>query len=184
MANFTKRAIKASFLKLLNEQPLNKISVRSIVEECGINRNSFYYHFQDIPSLIEEIVTEAADCLVSEYPQIDSIEDCVTSALHFMIENKKAILHIYNSVNRDIFERYLMRCCGYAVRTYLETAFKDVHTSDEDHELTVKFFKYELVGAALDWVSRGMPDESVEEIKCLFRRCHGLHEEILKRVEK
>ena len=28
MANFTKQAIKASFLKLLNQQPLNKISVK------------------------------------------------------------------------------------------------------------------------------------------------------------
>ena len=26
--------------------------VRDIVEDCGINRNSFYYHFQDIPSLL------------------------------------------------------------------------------------------------------------------------------------
>ena len=56
MANFTKQAIKTSFIKLLNEQPLNKISVRSIVEDCGINRNSFYYHYRDIPDLIEEIV--------------------------------------------------------------------------------------------------------------------------------
>ena len=44
MPNFTKQAIKDSFLKLLNQQPLSKISVRSIVEDCGINRNSFYYH--------------------------------------------------------------------------------------------------------------------------------------------
>ena len=48
-------------MKLLNEQPLSKISVRDIVEDCGINRNSFYYHFQDIPSLIEEIIKEEAD---------------------------------------------------------------------------------------------------------------------------
>ena len=54
MPNFTKNAIKASFMKLLNEKPLNKISVKNIVEDCGINRNSFYYHFQDIPSLIVE----------------------------------------------------------------------------------------------------------------------------------
>ncbi|MBR5944301.1 MAG: TetR family transcriptional regulator, partial [Lachnospiraceae bacterium] len=52
MANFTQKAIKESFIKLLNEKPLNKISVKDIVEECGINRNSFYYHFQDIPTLI------------------------------------------------------------------------------------------------------------------------------------
>ena len=44
MANFTKQAIKASFMKLLSQKPLSKISVRDIVEDCGINRNSFYYH--------------------------------------------------------------------------------------------------------------------------------------------
>ena len=55
MANFTSKAIKESFIKLLNEKPMNKISVKDIVEDCGINRNSFYYHFQDIPTLLEEI---------------------------------------------------------------------------------------------------------------------------------
>ena len=33
MANFTKQAIKAAFLELLDEKPLNKISVRDIVEQ-------------------------------------------------------------------------------------------------------------------------------------------------------
>ncbi len=64
MANFTARAIKASFIKLLNERPLSKISVRDIVEDCGINRNSFYYHFQDIPALIEEIITEQTKTII------------------------------------------------------------------------------------------------------------------------
>lgn len=50
MSNLTERAIKEAFIKLLGEKPLAQISVRMIVEECGINRNSFYYHFQDIPT--------------------------------------------------------------------------------------------------------------------------------------
>ena len=70
MPNFTKQAIKASFMKLLNEQPLSKISVRSIVEDCGINRNSFYYHFQDIPTLLGEIVREYVDELIEKYPTV------------------------------------------------------------------------------------------------------------------
>ena len=53
MPNFTKRAIKEAFWKLLAEKPLNRISVREIVEECGVNRNSFYYHFKDIYDLLE-----------------------------------------------------------------------------------------------------------------------------------
>ena len=64
MPNFTKQAIKASFWKLLNQQPLSQISVRTIVEDCGINRNSFYYHFQDIPSMIEEMIMDEANALI------------------------------------------------------------------------------------------------------------------------
>ena len=41
MPTFTKAAIKATFISLLNKKPLNKITVKEIVEECGINRNSF-----------------------------------------------------------------------------------------------------------------------------------------------
>ena len=68
MPNFTKMAIKATFIKLLNEKPLSQITVKDIVETCGVNRNSFYYHFQDIPALIEEIVTEEADRIIAQYP--------------------------------------------------------------------------------------------------------------------
>ncbi len=103
MPSFTKQAIKMSFMKLLSEQPLNKISVRSIVEECGINRNSFYYHFQDIPALMEEIIVELADGLVKKYPKIESLEDCISEAFDFSLHNKKAFLHIFNSMNRDLF---------------------------------------------------------------------------------
>ena len=56
MPNFTKNAIKQAFIKLLHERPLKQITVKDIVEECGINRNSFYYHFADIPTLTEEII--------------------------------------------------------------------------------------------------------------------------------
>lgn len=66
MPNFTKMAIKATFIRLLDEKPLSQITVKDIVEECGVNRNSFYYHFQDIPTLVEEIVTEEADRIIAK----------------------------------------------------------------------------------------------------------------------
>ena len=58
MPNFTKKAIQETFITLLDERPLNKITVKDIVETCGINRNSFYYHFEDLPALVEEMVAE------------------------------------------------------------------------------------------------------------------------------
>lgn len=48
MPNFTKKAIRASFIRLLGQMPLSQISVRRICEDCGVNRNSFYYHYHEI----------------------------------------------------------------------------------------------------------------------------------------
>ena len=79
MANFTKKAIKESFIRLLKERPLSKITVQVIADDCGINRNSFYYHFQDIPALIEEITLEEVDRLIEMYPEISSIEELENS---------------------------------------------------------------------------------------------------------
>ena len=45
MASFTRKAIMDSCLRLLEERPVDKITVKDIVEDCGINRNTFYYHF-------------------------------------------------------------------------------------------------------------------------------------------
>ena len=95
MGGFTKQAIRSSCIKLLNERPTHQtITVKDIVEDCGINRNSFYYHYQDLPSLIAEIFTEEADRLIRDYPKIDTIEDGLLAAISFVMENKKAILHI------------------------------------------------------------------------------------------
>lgn len=184
MPNFTKQAIKTSFIQLLNEQPLNKISVRSIVEACGINRNSFYYHFQDIPALIEEIIRESADRLVQKYPAIDSLEECIKEAFTFTLKNKKAILHIWDSVNRAIYERYLMQSCEYVVKTYLNTVFQNRTVADGNKEVMIRFLKYELCGASLDWFSLGMPEDALKDIQQLLTLCHGFSEEIIRRGAK
>ena len=42
MASFTKKAICQSFIKLLSERPIDKITVKDIVDDCGIARNTFY----------------------------------------------------------------------------------------------------------------------------------------------
>ena len=54
--NRTKEAIVNAFWELLEEKPYNKITVKDIVDRCQINRNTFYYHFHDIPELLESII--------------------------------------------------------------------------------------------------------------------------------
>ena len=68
MPPFAKREIKNSFIKLLTERPISQITVKDIVEDCGVNRNSFYYHFQDIPDLI---------CYMMEQGSKELLENCL-----------------------------------------------------------------------------------------------------------
>ena len=116
MANFTKREIKKTFAELLNQKPLSKISVKDIVDRCGVSRNTFYYYFEDIPTLLNSIVADQADELIKNHSTFDSLEDCVDVIFKYALENKKAVLHVYQSLGREIYDDFLVKACGYAKR--------------------------------------------------------------------
>lgn len=179
VANFTKQAIKASFMKLLSQKPLSKISVRDIVEDCGINRNSFYYHFQDIPSLLGEIVTEQTDALIRQYPSISSVEECFSVAFHTARENRRAVMHIFNSANRDMFLQDTLRLCEYVVSTYISTVFSGENIGVDDRRVVVQFMKCQLFGVWIDWVSGGMKEESLADLQRMIQLCRGVPELIV-----
>ena len=44
----TKQALSEALKAMMKKKPLNKITVRELVEDCGVNRKTFYYHFEDI----------------------------------------------------------------------------------------------------------------------------------------
>lgn len=184
MANFTKQAIKASFLKLLNQQPLNKISVRDIVEDCGINRNSFYYHFHDIPSLLGEIITDQTEQLIRAYPSISSLDECFHVAFRFALENKRAVMHIYHSVNRDMFTQSMLRLCDYVVAAYVATAFPDDPMDESDRQIVIRFMKCQLFGMCIDWIDRGMTDDAYDDLHRMLQLIHGVPELIIRRSQE
>lgn len=181
MPNFTKKAIKESTLKLLNERPLSQITVKDIVEDCGINRNSFYYHFEDIPSLIEEMITEDADRIVSEFPSIDSIEECFEVAVDFALKNKRAAFHIYNSVSRGAYEQYLIRVCNHVVEAYINNAFALDKICEYDRNIIVRFYRCECIGQIIEWMNSGMKDDIREPFRRLCELRKGMTEEMLER---
>ena len=164
MTNFTKKEIKNTFMQMLEEFPLSQITVKSLVDRCGINRNSFYYHYQDIPALIEEIVTEDADEIINKYSTIESMETGIKAVLEYGSKKRKAILHIFNSVNRDIFELHLWKVCEYVVREYLTPILVSKGLSQFDIEIAIKFYKCECFGFAIDWLNNGMENDIVDEI--------------------
>lgn len=184
MSNLTGNAIKASFLKLLNERALNKITIKDIVGDCGLNRNTFYYHYQDIPALLEEVIMEETDKLIEQYPRISSFEECVRIAVDIAMRNKRAVYHIYNSVNRDLFERHFWRTCEYVVTTYIDTVFAEYHPVEEDRQVIIGFYKCWLFGQISEWLDGGMKDDIIEISQRLCDLRKGMPEEMLRRSRK
>ena len=181
MPNFTKHAIKSSILKLLSEQPLNKISVRRIFEDCGINRNSFYYHFQDLPTLIETIVQEEADQLIQKYATVSSLKECLEIAVEFTLKYRSAAMNIYNSGNRDIFERCLLKICEHAVTKYVEAVDSEAQVREEDKQIIIQSYKCECFGHIVNWMNEGMKEDFPKYFHRLCELREGMTREMFRR---
>jgi len=178
MAGLTKKAIRNSFVKLLNEKPLSQITIRDIVDDCGVNRNTFYYYFQDLPQLIEMIVDEEADRIMKEYPTIESIEECLEAAMGFAMENRRAVMHIYNSVNRDIYEQYQWRVFEHVVTAYVDGILSGRSVQEEDRRLVIDYLKCLCFGIVMGWLEKGMQ----EDIQADFQRICELKQGDLERM--
>ena len=181
MPSFTRKAIMQSFMKLVDQRPINKVTIKDIVEDCGINRNTFYYHFSDIPALIEAIVEEEATQLFQTHPTITSNEECIRLAIQEIQKNKRAVLHIYNSSNRDIYEHYLMQVCQYIVETYLNTLLGDKKIDQQDREIIVTVYRCQCFGLLIDWLNNNLSDEFPQRVDRLCELRKGMLEEMLER---
>ncbi|MBR1731975.1 MAG: TetR/AcrR family transcriptional regulator C-terminal domain-containing protein [Ruminococcus sp.] len=183
MANFTEEAIKKSFMELLNKKPVNKITIKEIAKDCDINRNSFYYHFNDLPDLIEVILTEEAERFISLHKESEDIYLHLVDAVDFAIENKTAVYHIYNSANREMFERYLDRIAEKTVSDYMEYAIKDKNISDDDREALVLYYRCLLIGFVINWLGTGMKYDLKQKIKRICELFDGAMNTAIDRCE-
>ena len=66
MSQVTKRVLEQSLKNLLLKKPLTKITINDIAKDCGINRMTFYYHFEDIYDLVEWSCLEDAKRALDE----------------------------------------------------------------------------------------------------------------------
>lgn len=157
--NRTKSAIVAAFGALLEERPLSKITVKEIVERCGVNRNTFYYHFDGIPSLLEESIEDMVSQVIETHSCFGSPMECLTPMIQYTTEHKTAVLHIYRSSQREAFQRGLNRIAQYSVEKYVEKITFDLSLSPTqigERNLLIQYFKCVFVGTIEDWLDRRM----------------------------
>ncbi len=153
--NRTKEAISDVFWQILEEKPYSKITVQNIVERCQVNRNTFYYHFKDIPDLAEYSIKAWTDQVIKNNCEFGSPINCLTPAVQELTKRKTAFIHIYRSSHREAFIRYLNEICSYIVQSYIDWATNKIALSPENKSTVIKVYKCIFVGIVLDWLDAG-----------------------------
>ncbi|RVU54022.1 TetR/AcrR family transcriptional regulator [Anaerosphaera multitolerans] len=178
---YTKETIQSVFIEMLNERPLSKITIKEIAERSEINRNTFYYHYEDIYELLSEIFQKEIETFINEYNDTLSWEDSFISASRFALENKKAIYHIYNSMQREELRDYIYNVAGEVMGKYVERVNRNIGASKEDEIMVKEFYQCALTEMVLRWISTGMKEDPNLVIKRIGKLFDGNIERSLSR---
>ncbi len=154
----TKReVIITEFLKLLNRYTLNKITVKKLVKECKINRNTFYYYYDDLYALIGEMFENETKRAIENHSDED-FKKRLLKSINFIMENKQALYNLYYSLNRNQLEEYLYKAMIVIITDYIENKYKIDEFDKEELNFIVHFYKFALSGMTLDWIKNGMSE--------------------------
>lgn len=181
MANFTEKAIIESLKELLEERPIDKITVKEITERCGVSRNTFYYHFHDVYDAILVYFMRYADDLVSEAEDVR--EASFIEGMNFLYENKKIIRHIYKSVDRMELNRFLDKVVYNYTHFVIEKECEGKTVSSKVTSIAADFYKNALMGSVLSWIDNDMKD-SPESLALLYNSIFsGTIDPLMKSIE-
>lgn len=158
MAKQTQKFIMSTFMQLLENESLDKITVRDIVEECEINRNTFYYHYSDIYDLLDDVFrVEAEKFLEQDVDDNTTFGEEYARAAQFVLKYRKAILHIYDSKKRDVLENYLETLAFSFINRFVKKESEGYGLSDDDVNYITGFYTHAIVGNTIEWIKRKLP---------------------------
>lgn len=171
MAPSTKHLLAKSLKALMGEKTLDKITVKEIVARCGVNRQTFYYHFRDIWDLLDWFFLEESNEFSRKFPdypnQADS-GDAIRKMCTYLTENHQMVSNIYHSMGRESFGNYLTREMDRLLYVAFTQRAVLVGVPEHSVRVLVNFYKHGLVGVLLDWVDKDLVGD-IEEIVQLYR---------------
>lgn len=167
MVNHTKEELGNALKRVMKRKSLNKITISDITNECGVNRMTFYYHFQDIYDLVEWICCHDTELTIGENKSYKSSTDGITAVFDLLQENKVFVMGVYRSVSRDIIEGYFYKVCETVFSDILNDIAKDNNIDEKYKSFMIDFHKYALVGVVISWINNNMKEDKAEIISNL-----------------
>lgn len=171
MSLVTKKALAHSLKKLMAQVSLEKITVKDIVNDCEVNRQTFYYHFQDIYDLLGWIYkTEAVDGIV-EYKTYKTWQQGFLKIFHYVADNKGFCMNTVHSLGRDHLDRFLYDVTFDLLMGVVEEVAAGAKVQPEDKKFIADFYSYAFIGILISWLQAGAkekPEQIIERLSVLI----------------
>lgn len=162
MSSSTKKAIVASFLKLISKKPFDKITVRDIVDDCGINRNTFYYYFQDIYAVLEEICQVAIDYLPKDASLPETLCAFFKAISTLCMRYPRAARGLALSFGFEGMERYFKKELDCVILACVARDPRLVSLTPSQQQIATLFLRHAIIGFCLDFMRDPRSDDPVE----------------------
>ena len=103
----TEAVLIGTFKALMLKKPMNKITVSELVEECGINRKTFYYHFEDIRDMLRKMLKQDIEAIFSRGDLITDHDLIINSVLDYIEQNKVILKNMISCIGRAALDLFL-----------------------------------------------------------------------------
>jgi probable dihydroxyacetone kinase regulator len=183
MSKITKKALAISLKKILSQKTLDKVTIKEIVDDCGITRQAFYYHFQDLYDLLELTFMSEITENVEGNLTFDTWKQCFFKLCEYFKTNKDFINNIYNSIDYRGFEGHIYKLAYELLFKVVEEQTKGLHVSIEDKKNIINLYKYIFVGFIIEWINNGMKESSDDMVNKLDMLISGVMKNILEKYD-
>ena len=171
MPNNVKNKIADTFWKLTLTKHIDKITVKDIVEICGISRQTFYYHFQDILDVVEWTANREIQTMIVQSLKAKTQEESVRQAISFFFSHKLIWNKLLTSKSREQFEKMAMNALHKYVAQIIKLKRPDI-IIDRDVEMRIHFLTYGIGGLLLEYANREdvTEEQFVQQVCRLFSK--------------
>lgn len=173
----TKHALAAALKELIAQKPIDKITIHDITERCGIRRQNFYYHFEDVYDLMRWMFQEEAMSLLRQHEGTLLWQEGLLQLFRYIEENKAVCLCALRSVGREHLKRFFETDIHAIIHRTVEQFGHEVgaisaSVTESDVELVTHFYVVALTGMLESWLLGEIdrtPEELIRSADCILQ---------------
>lgn len=158
-SQITKKAMAMSIKQLMTKKPLSKITVQDIVDNCGLNRQTFYYHFQDKYDLVNWIYfTEAVESIAVYQNNSSNWSEGIRQVMLYLMKNRSFYINALNTPGQNAFDGYLFEVTHELIAQVVDDLAEGEQVNLSEKKFIANFYTHAIVGIAIEWLKNGLQE--------------------------